>query len=225
MVTARRADQRAQSSNLTAATFPWSMFSRSAKTATPCRSFPMMKAVRSWRPNICWASDGGNIAHVTGPEGFEAVRLRQQGLCAGPAAGGNAATRRSSICQAHGRKPGAARRRRSCCSLAGRQTRYSAAMTRSPGGHIRASARSRRSVPRDISVVGYRQLGSHGRGLPGRDLTSIDMNLMALGREAGRALMRLMAGEELTGVQAVALLAGRPQFLREPCQTSNKGRQ
>ena len=45
-------------------------------------------------------------------------------------------------------------------------------------------------------------------------LTSIDMNLKALGREAGDRLIDMIAGKRVSGVQAPALLAGGAGIVR-----------
>jgi LacI family transcriptional regulator len=56
------------------------------------------------------------------------------------------------------------------------------------------------SVPGDVAVVGYDNWEVMAEACRPR-LTSIDMNLKELGREAGRALLRLMSGEKLSGVK------------------------
>ena len=56
------------------------------------------------------------------------------------------------------------------------------------------------AVPRDVAVVGFDNwdVMTEATRPP---LTSVDMNLDALGREAGAALLEMMAGAKLAGVR------------------------
>ena len=56
------------------------------------------------------------------------------------------------------------------------------------------------AVPTDVAVVGFDNwdVMTEATRPP---LTSVDMNLEALGREAGAALLEMMAGRRLTGVR------------------------
>ncbi len=54
-------------------------------------------------------------------------------------------------------------------------------------------------MPQDVAVVGFDDWDVMVEGARPR-LTSVDMNLFALGQEAGRRIMRLIAGEEFHGV-------------------------
>jgi len=56
------------------------------------------------------------------------------------------------------------------------------------------------AVPADVAVVGFDNwdVMTDATRPP---LTSIDMNLEALGREAGAALLEMMAGSRLAGVR------------------------
>ena len=143
------------------------------------------------------------IAHITGPERFEAVRLREKGFRAGLASAGLAAA------------PGAYR-----------PGRWSEAWGREAVGDLFADRRSAPdalfcgndqiargaldalreiglTVPDDVAIVGFDNwdVMTSGARPP---LTSVDMNLDALGAEAGHALLEMMAGRKLRGVRRLA---------------------
>ena len=140
------------------------------------------------------------IAHVTGPEHFEAVRLRRNGYHAALAAAGLPAIEgfylSGSWSEAWGRD----------------------AVARLFGGHAdppdalfcgndqiaRGMADALRergiAVPSDVAIVGFDNWDV--MTLAARPpLTSIDMNLKALGREAGDRLIDMIAGKRVNGVQ------------------------
>ena len=56
------------------------------------------------------------------------------------------------------------------------------------------------AVPTDVAVVGFDNWGVMAEAARPA-LTSVDMNLEALGREAGASLMEMMAGHALKGVR------------------------
>ena len=67
-------------------------------------------------------------------------------------------------------------------------------------GAIDALREMGRSVPADVAVVGFDNwevMASAARP----PLTSVDMNLEALGREAGESLLAMMAGQRTAGVR------------------------
>ena len=141
------------------------------------------------------------IAHVTGPEHFEAVRLRRDGYSAALAAAGLAAVDGFYLSgiwsEAWGRDAvgPAVRRRRTR-----RPTRCSAATTRSPAAWPTRCASAASPCLRDVAIVGFDNWDV--MALAARPpLTSIDMNLKALGREAGDRLIDMIAGKRVSGVQ------------------------
>jgi LacI family transcriptional regulator len=140
------------------------------------------------------------IAHVTGPEHFEAVRLRRRGYRAALKAAGLSA--RDDCCltgpwsEAWGR-----------AALALLFDRTGA----KPDGIVCGNDQIARGitdglrergvdVPKTVSVVGFDNwpiLAEATRPT----LTTIDMNLRELGREAGRRLMDMIGGASLKGVR------------------------
>lgn len=140
------------------------------------------------------------IAHVTGPEHFEAVRLRKRGYRAALAAAGlpgDARFYRSGVwSEAWGRSAVAelfegAGEKPDAIFCGNDQIARGAVDT------LRARGID---VPRDVAVVGFDNwdvmvLAS----CP--PLTSIDMNLRALGREAGDSLLEMMAGKRVSGIR------------------------
>ena len=141
------------------------------------------------------------IAHVTGPEHFEAVRLRRDGYRAALAAAGLAAHRRllplRSWSEAWGRDAVA---RLFDGTRRSRPTRCSAATTRSRAASPMRCASAASRCRRDVAIVGFDNWDV--MALAARPpLTSIDMNLKALGREAGERLIAMIAGKRVSGVQ------------------------
>jgi LacI family transcriptional regulator len=141
------------------------------------------------------------IAHVTGPERFEAVHQRRNGFHA--------------TLERHGLKA-----EPSHC-LAGKWSeewgREAVAQMFAPGagappdgvfcgndqiarGVIEAVRERGLSVPDDVAVVGFDnwQVMTDAARPP---ITSIDMNLADLGREAGRALIAMIGGEAISGLR------------------------
>lgn len=140
------------------------------------------------------------IAHVTGPERFEAVQQRKAGYVAALESAGLSMT------------PGDV--------LTGKWSeqwgREAAAALYAPGrsapdgvfcgndqiarGVIDGLRERGISVPGEVAVVGFDnwQVMTDAARPP---ITSIDMNLAELGREAGRALMAMIGGEDLSGIR------------------------
>ena len=139
------------------------------------------------------------IAHVTGPDRFEAVRLRRAGYRAALADAGLA--------------PGAGHELSGRWSESwGREAveRLFADPDRAPDGIFAGNDQIARgvldglrdrglAVPREVGVVGYDNWDVMVEGARPR-LTSVDMNLYALGQEAGRRIIRLIGGERFRGV-------------------------
>jgi LacI family transcriptional regulator len=139
------------------------------------------------------------IAHITGPEGFEAVRLRNRGYV-------------RALQQAGMPQPPELYLSGAWSEAWGREAMQKLLdLTEPPDaifcgndqiarGAIDCMREAGISVPDDIAVVGYDNWEVMAEACRPR-LTSIDMNLMELGREAGRALLQLMSGGKLSGVR------------------------
>jgi LacI family transcriptional regulator len=78
------------------------------------------------------------------------------------------------------------------------------------------------AVPEDVAVVGFDNWGVMAEAARPA-LTSVDMNLEALGREAGASLMEMMGGRALKGVRRLPCSL----VIRDSCgarQSAEKGR-
>jgi LacI family transcriptional regulator len=138
------------------------------------------------------------IAAITGPERFEAVRLRDQGYRSAMAAAGLAA--RPSL---HGRWSEAWGREAAQSLFANRKDAPDALFCGNDQiarGAIEALREMGLAAPADVAVVGFDNWDVMTEATRPQ-LTSVDMNLDALGREAGAALMEMIAGARLTGVR------------------------
>lgn len=140
------------------------------------------------------------IAHISGPERFEAVRLRQAGYRKGLAAAGlryepalylngpwSESWGRDAVAQlfdAGGPKPDAL-----FCDN-----------DQLARGATEALRERGLKVPADVAIVGFDNWEVMTLGARPQ-LSSVDMNLSAMGREAGRVLLALMNGETLHGTQ------------------------
>ena len=139
------------------------------------------------------------IAHVTGPERFEAVRLRRDGWRAGLAAAGLAEApgdyRSGPWSEAWGRSAAA-----QLFSDAGdRPDAVFAGNDQIARGLLDGLRDLGLRVPEDVAVVGFDNWDVMVEGARPR-LSSVDMNLYALGQEAGRRIMRMIGGEGFHGV-------------------------
>jgi LacI family transcriptional regulator len=140
------------------------------------------------------------IAHITGPERFEAVRLREMGWRKALAEAGLQAA-------SAGCRPGR-------WTEAWGHEAAQALFSRRPGapdalfcgndqiarGAVEALLEMGLGVPDDVAVVGFDNWDVMTEAAR-PSLTSVDMNLDALGREAGASLLEMMAGRRLTGVR------------------------
>jgi LacI family transcriptional regulator len=140
------------------------------------------------------------IAHITGPERFEAVRLREMGW-------------RKALGEA-GLKAGASNRLAGQWSEAWGREAAQNLMSRprdAPDalfcgndqiarGALDALREMGLAVPDDVAVVGFDNWGVMAEAARPA-ITSVDMNLEALGREAGASLMEMMGGRALKGVR------------------------
>jgi len=140
------------------------------------------------------------IAHVTGPERFEAVRLRLAGYRDALKEAGLKARERDYLSgewsESWGREA-AARLFRSRRSPPDALFCGNDQIAR---GALDALREMGRLVPSDVAVVGFDnwEVMTKAARPP---LTSVDMNLDALGREAGACLIEMMSGRAVAGVR------------------------
>jgi len=140
------------------------------------------------------------IAHIAGPERFEAVRLREEGYRGALAEAGLEA--RSGDClpgdwsEAWGREAVHrlfARRRSPPDGLFCGNDQIAR-------GAIDALREIGRSVPADVAIVGFDNWEVMAKAAR-PPLTSVDMKLDALGRAAGECLLEMMSGRAVAGVR------------------------
>jgi LacI family transcriptional regulator len=140
------------------------------------------------------------IAHITGPERFEAVRLREVGWRkalaeAGLKAGGGD-FRSGQWSEAWGREAAQnlmSRRRDAPDALFCGNDQIAR-------GALDALREMGFAVPTDVAVVGFDNWGVMAEAARPA-LTSVDMKLEILGREAGASLLEMMGGRALKGVR------------------------
>jgi len=140
------------------------------------------------------------IAHITGPRHFEAVRLREAGWRAALSEAGLAA--RDSDClsgrwsEAWGREAVAELFKRSR-DLPDALFCGNDQIAR---GAVDALKDIGRSIPEDVAIVGFDNWNVMADATR-PPLTSVDMNLGALGAEAGAALLDMISGRRLAGLR------------------------
>ncbi len=141
------------------------------------------------------------IAHITGPEHFEAVRLRRRGYFSALAAAGLPQT---DPILPPGRLVGSLGPRGGGAPVRRRARPAPDALFCGNDQIARGAADALRergmAVPVDVAIVGFDNW--EVMTLAARPpLTSIDMNLEALGREAGDRLIDMIGGKRIRGVQ------------------------
>ena len=139
------------------------------------------------------------IAHVTGPEHFEAVRLRRKGYRSALAEAGLPEIQGFYLSgvwsEAWGREAIA-----KLFSISQRPDAIFCGNDQIARGATDALREMGIAVPADVAIVGFDNWDV--MALAARpQLTSIDMNLKALGREAGDSLLEMIAGKKLGGVR------------------------
>lgn len=141
-----------------------------------------------------------NIAHVTGPERFEAVRLRRKGYEA-------ALKKWGLVARPHHFQSGVwseAWGREAVALLFEGASAKPDALFCGNDQIARGVADALRdrgiSVPKEVSIVGFDNWDVMAEGAR-PPLTSVDMNLKALGRDAGERLIGMIAGEKVSGVR------------------------
>ena len=140
------------------------------------------------------------IAHVTGPQRFEAVRLRREGYRKSLAAAGIEPAAEHALTGTWSEGWG----RDAVAQLFRRKRGSPDAIFCGNDQIARGVADALRergiSVPDDVAIVGFDnwEIVAAATRPP---LSSVDMNLKELGREAGRCMMRIIGGEHLSGVR------------------------
>jgi LacI family transcriptional regulator len=140
------------------------------------------------------------IAHVTGPERFEAVRLRRDGY--------RKTLTEAGLCEPEGcYLPGVWSEgwgREAVADLFGSRRKRPDAIFCGNDQIARGVADALRDmglgVPASVSLVGFDNWEIIADATRPK-LTSVDMNLVELGREGGRRILDLIAGRKLTGVE------------------------
>jgi LacI family transcriptional regulator len=140
------------------------------------------------------------IAHISGPERFEAVRLRQAGYTAALSAAGIAYDPALYVngpwSEAWGRDAVAQ-------LFDGKSARPDALFCDNDQlarGASEALRERNIDIPGDVAIVGFDNWDVMTLGARPQ-LSSVDMNLKSLGHEAGAALLALMSGQKLEGVR------------------------
>ena len=139
------------------------------------------------------------IVHVTGPERFEAVRLRRDGYRAALGEAGLAEPGEPLV-GAWSEEWSRQATARLFAKRKGAPDAVFCGNDQIARGAIEALCESGRRVPEDVAVVGFDNWDVMVEAARPR-LTSVDMNLEALGAAAGEALLAMMAGEERAGVR------------------------
>jgi LacI family transcriptional regulator len=158
------------------------------------------------------------IAHITGPERFEAVRLREMGWRRALAEAGLKAAsgdcRPGRWSEAWGREAAQdlfSRRRAAPDALFCGNDQIAR-------GTMDALREMGLAVPTDVAVIGFDNWDVMAEAARPA-LTSVDMNLDALGREAGASLLEMMAGRRLAGVRRLPCSL----VIRDSCGARRRG--
>jgi LacI family transcriptional regulator len=140
------------------------------------------------------------IAHITGPEHFEAVRLRKQGYLSALEAGGLRQVAGFYLSGVWSEEWGREAVARLFESKNNRPDALFCGNDQIARGAADALRERSLSVPQDVAIVGFDNWDV--MTLAARPpLTSVDMNLRGLGREAGDRLIEMIQGKRLRGVE------------------------
>ena len=140
------------------------------------------------------------IAHITGPQHFEAVRLREKGYRAALASAGLAAAPDLFRPGRWSEDWGRAAVHDLFANRAVAPDALFCGNDQIARGALDALREIGLAVPGDVAVVGFDNWDVMTLGARPL-LTSVDMNLDALGTEAGHSLLQMMAGRKLCGVK------------------------
>ncbi|MEP7240099.1 MAG: LacI family DNA-binding transcriptional regulator [Devosia sp.] len=141
-----------------------------------------------------------SIAHISGPERFEAVRLRHRGYCNELADAGIAPVASHYLSGSWSEEWGRDAVGRLFDQQSQRPDAIFCGNDQIARGAVDALHERGISVPEAVAIVGFDNWNvmTDAARPP---LSSIDMNLSALGREAGRALLAMIGGESASGTQ------------------------
>jgi LacI family transcriptional regulator len=140
------------------------------------------------------------IAHVTGPERFEAVRLRRQGYRKALKKHGLAVPKDGDIAGEWSEGWGREAAERLFASGRAAPDAVFCGNDQIARGAADSLRERGITVPESVSIVGFDNWEIVA-GATRPPLTTVDMNLKELGREAGRRLIDLIDGARLTGVR------------------------
>lgn len=140
------------------------------------------------------------IAHISGPERFEAVQLRHAGYLDSLAAAGLAGDKDLYLNGPWSESWGHDAVARLFDGNAARPDALFCDNDQLARGATEALRERGISIPGDVAIVGFDNWEVMTEAARPK-LSSIDMNLKTLGREAGEALLAIMAGEDLRGVR------------------------
>jgi len=140
------------------------------------------------------------IAHITGPERFEAVRLREIGWRKALAATGLTAPAGDCLPGRWSEEWGREAARALFSRRRGTPDALFCGNDQIARGAVDALREMGLAAPDDVAVVGFDNWDVMTEAARPA-LTSVDMNLDTLGREAGASLIEMMAGRTLAGVR------------------------
>jgi LacI family transcriptional regulator len=140
------------------------------------------------------------IAHVTGPERFEAVRLRREGYQRALAEAGLSEGEGHYLSGVWSEEWGREAVGRLFDRTGAAPDALFCGNDQIARGAVEALRERGLLVPGDVAIVGFDNWDVMVEAARPR-LTSVDMNLTDLGRQAGLRLMQLIAGERLAGVE------------------------
>lgn len=140
------------------------------------------------------------IAHITGPERFEAVRLRELGWGKALAEAGLKTPAGDCVAGHWSEAWGREATQQLMSRRRGAPDALFCGNDQIARGALDALRDMGFSAPTDVAVVGFDNWGVMTEAARPA-LTSVDMNLEVLGREAGASLLEMMGGRELKGVR------------------------
>jgi LacI family transcriptional regulator len=213
IVTARRADKRAKLA--LHGDVPVIYVFAQVEDADACCLVPDDEGGAALATRHLAALGRRRIAHVTGPEHFEAVRLRRDGY--------RKALAKAGLSEPAGfYLPGVwseAWGREAVARLFGPRRRHPDAIFCGNDQIARGVADALREighgVPETVSLVGFDNWEIIA-GATRPPLTTVDMNLVELGREGGRRMLDLIAGKKWKGVHRLPCSL----IVRESCGTA-----